>query len=820
MTDPTTATAVPASPEQLPAPGSAIHFVGIGGIGMSGLARLLHRWDYRVSGSDATASEITEALTAEGIAVSIGHADTALARAADLVVITAAVRGGNPEVEVARENGVPVIKRARLLGLLADSRRGVAVAGSHGKSTTSGMLVVALAALGGDPSYAIGAVIGRTGTNAAAGTGAEMVVEADEYDHSFLQLHPDVAIVNNVDYDHPDLFPDQAAYDRAFVDFIGQIRRGGTLVIPGDDEGADRVARAADQSIISVVTFGESPGSDWRLVPVDAGWLAQAPDGERYALTLQVPGTHNARNALAALVVLVALGHDPAAAAAALGTYTGIGRRFEHRGDAAGVTVIDDYAHHPKEVAATIAAAGSRFLGRRIAVAFQPHTYSRTHALLADFADALAAADLAVILDIYAARETDTLGTSAQQLVDLIPNARAGGTVAEASERLASLLRSGDVLLTVGAGTVTALGPLVLERLGTATASDEVAGGILPPVAGTPSPRSRPVRRDHALAGRSAAETVPGADGLKIQRDAAMSLYTTWRIGGPADALIRAADTDQLVAAVRWGRGQGVPVTIFGGGSNLLVPDDGIRGLVVLARTPGDRAEGLVESEDLGDHVRLRVGAQAPLSWTGRYAAERGWAGLDWGVGLPGTVGGATVNNAGAHGTELKDHLSSVTLLGEDGNVREEPASWLDASYRHSRIKSAARPRSEIVLASTFLLPKGDSTALVALADDHARFRRETQPTGACAGSVFANPPGDFAGRLLEDAGLKGFRIGGAQFSPKHANWIVNTDRATAADVRDLIAHAQRTIRERDGIELRVEVERFAPDGSAWADGP
>ena len=210
----------------LPAAGSAIHFVGIGGIGMSGLARLLARWGYPLSGSDTTASEVTEALAAEGIAVTIGHTNVAAAERAALVVITAAVRGENPEVDAARRAGVPVIKRARLLGLLSDARRGIAVAGSHGKSSTCGMLVVALQALGADPSYAIGAVPAQTGTNAAAGTGDEMVVEADEYDYSFLQLHPDWAIITNVDYDHPDIFPDVRAYDRAFADFARNLRGG------------------------------------------------------------------------------------------------------------------------------------------------------------------------------------------------------------------------------------------------------------------------------------------------------------------------------------------------------------------------------------------------------------------------------------------------------------------------------------------------------------------------------------------------------------------------------------------------------------------
>ena len=239
----------------------------------------------------------------------------------------------------------------------------------------------------------------------------------------------------------------------------------------------------------------------------------------------------------------------------------------------------------------------------------------------------------------------------------------------------------------------------------------------------------------------------------------------------------------------------------------MLVGDAGIRGLVMLVRTPGERAADLVTVEDLGDAVRLTVAAQAPLSWTGRYAAERGWAGLDWGVGLPGAIGGATVNNAGAHGTELIDHLERVVILDAGGEIVERPAAWLEAAYRHTIVKAAARPRPWTVLAAVMRLPKGDPAALVRLADEHAAFRKLTQPTGACAGSTFANPEGDYAGRLLEESGMKGFAIGGAMFSPKHANWIVNVGSATAADVRALIETARARVNERAGVELRREVE-------------
>jgi len=199
---------------------------------------------------------------------------------------------------------------------------------------------------------------------------------------------------------------------------------------------------------------------------------------------------------------------------------------------------------------------------------------------------------------------------------------------------------------------------------------------------------------------------------LKVLRDSPMSLHTTWRIGGPADLLVRTPAPDDLRAAVAWAKDEGLPVTVIGGGSNLLVGDGGLRGLVILSRTPGQRAEPFVDADDLGDRIRFRVAAQAPLSWTGRYAAERGWAGLDWGVGLPGTIGGATVNNAGAHGTEQKDHLERVVVLDNDGATRELPASWLEAAYRHTVIKAAPRPRPLHVLTAVFVLPKDDPAEL------------------------------------------------------------------------------------------------------------
>ncbi|HRA48074.1 MAG TPA: UDP-N-acetylmuramate dehydrogenase [Thermomicrobiales bacterium] len=309
---------------------------------------------------------------------------------------------------------------------------------------------------------------------------------------------------------------------------------------------------------------------------------------------------------------------------------------------------------------------------------------------------------------------------------------------------------------------------------------------------------------------------VPGTEKpLKIEQDAPLSRCTTWRIGGPADFQIRATTPDALIAAVQWGNEQGLPITVIGGGSNLLVSDAGLRGLVIISKTIGERSEALLGINPSASGVELTAAAQVPISWIGRYACDQGWQGLDWAVGLPGTVGGATVNNAGAHGTELKDYLVAIRTISLRGEITSSDRTWLTPTYRNTTIKAQPRPRDLVLLDATFHLPHGDTEALMALAEDHARYRKETQPTGACAGSTFANPPGEFAGRLIEAAGLKGYAIGPVSFSAVHSNFIVNAGGGTAQQVLELIVHAQTTVREQFGIELHREIEYLEKEHTA-----
>ncbi len=449
-----------------PAP-ARIHFVGIGGIGMSGLARILHAWGYQVSGSDAVASEQTAALEALGIPVNIGHTDVKRAVSADLLVDTKAARRENPELLAAAQAGVPRVARGELLALIANERRCVAVAGSHGKSTTSAMLVSALRALGRDPTYAVGAVLAETGTNADPGQGDAAIVEADEFDHAFLWLRPDIAVITNVDYDHPDIFLTQEQYDADFAAFATCVRTGGAVILAADDPGCQRLlARSDFPRDIPVITFGETPEAAWQVCPGDNRWLARTPGGETIAFSLRVPGRHNARNALAAAAALAVLGCEPRAAFAALERYGGIRRRFEVKGEARGVLVIDDYGHHPTEIAATLRAARERYPRRRLWAVFQPHTFSRTKALLHEFAAAFADADEVMILEIYPSRETDSLGICADDLRRLMPRQPlAADAPAEAAASLAGLVQPGDVVLTIGAGDVTTVGPYLLTLL-------------------------------------------------------------------------------------------------------------------------------------------------------------------------------------------------------------------------------------------------------------------------------------------------------------------------------------------------------------------
>ena len=450
-----------------------VHFIGIGGAGMSGIARILLARGERVTGSDARESAAVLALRALGAEVHVGHDPAHLPEPPATVVVSTAIRESNPELDAARERGLTVEHRSTALAALTRGRRLAAVTGTAGKTSTTSMLTVALQHCGLDPSFAIGGDLATSGSGAHEGTGDIFVVEADESDASFLAYSPEVAIVTNIEADHLDHYGSPAAYVAAFDEFLGRITPGGTLVTCVDDPGAAALADTARGRGITVRTYGRAEGVDARLVafrPDGSGARITASlDGVEHRLRLPVPGEHMALNALAALLAGVALGAPPEGLLEGLAGFDGVRRRFEFRGRAAGVAVYDDYAHHPTKVAAQLRAARDVAGAGRVVVAFQPHLYSRTREFAREFGAALGLADEVVVLDVYGAREDPEPGVSGALVAENVPlspeHVRFVPRWAEVPAVVAGMARSGDLVITMGAGDVTVLAPEILLEL-------------------------------------------------------------------------------------------------------------------------------------------------------------------------------------------------------------------------------------------------------------------------------------------------------------------------------------------------------------------
>ena len=448
--------------------GPHIHFVGIGGIGMSGLARVLLEAGYPVSGCDRQPNHITDRLAAMGATIHQGHSRDHVV-GVDLLVISSAIPADNPELVVARERGLSVVKRAELLGHLTRGRRTLAVAGTHGKTTTTGLIAWILECAGQDPTVFAGGELLNLDTNAKRGSGSYVVVEADEYDHAFLQLAPELAVITNIEADHPDIFESLEAVVSAFERFLDRVPDDGHIVACVDDP---RV-RALVRGRAGATTYGTQAQAEWWLSAVaengQGGYdFRVRHDGEFVGeFTIRLPGVHNVSNALAAIVAASLLGVDRDVIREGLATFQGTKRRFEVKGTVREIVVVDDYAHHPTEIRATLAAARQRFRGRRLWAVFQPHTYSRTQALMDEFAAAFEDADHVVVTDIYAARERNTLGVQAEDLVERMahPDVRYIPELDEATRYLAFKSRPGDVIITLGAGDVWKVGERLLELL-------------------------------------------------------------------------------------------------------------------------------------------------------------------------------------------------------------------------------------------------------------------------------------------------------------------------------------------------------------------
>lgn len=755
-----------------------VHIVGIGGAGMSAIAILLLSLGHEVSGSDFRESRFTRHVKSLGARVFIGHRPDYI-EGADAVAISSAVRDTNPELRAAREAGIPVLRRSEILALITARWRTVAIAGTHGKTTVSSMLAAALDGAGLNPSYLIGGELNESGSNAHRGTGEILVCEADESDGTFLKLGAEAVVVTNVEPDHLEHYGDFASLKSSFREFLESVRSRPVVCL--EDPGAAEVASGLD-----VVSYGFADdcfyeGRDLKLSRGGARFfIAAGGEGLGY-VQIGLPGRHNALNALGAAAAALELGAGFAGVRRGLAGYQGVGRRFEWRGESNQVTFVDDYAHLPTEVEAALAAAATGGFERVVAV-FQPHLYSRTATYADGFGSALAAADLSVVADVFAAREDPVPGVSGALVADAIRD-HGGDAVyvahrSELAREVAGLLKPGDLCLSVGAGDITTLADELVS---------ELAGGA----------ESDPVAR--------AADRLAEVLRVPPRRDMPLAQLTMYRVGGSAALFVEVEDLDELLAVRAVIHDLAVPPVVVGRGSNMLIADSGFSGIAV------QLGAGFSWVEIDPDAASIRAGASTPLPHLARQAGRAGLAGLEFGVGVPASVGGAVRMNAGGHGSEIVDVLSRAAIvnletdagqaLGDNG-VEERAAADLGLSYRHSNLRSG-----EVVAWAEFSLEPGDPAAIDSRQFQIVNWRKENQPGGpGNAGSVFKNPDGDSAGRLIDSAGCKGLAVGGASVSDVHANFIVTESWARAADVLGVIRAVQERVREVHGIELEPEV--------------
>jgi UDP-N-acetylmuramate--alanine ligase len=447
--------------------GKRIHFIGIGGSGMSGLARIALDDGISVSGSDSKDSSVLSALTTLGARVSRNHSAANITDV-DVVIYSTAISSSNPELVEAERLGIPLLTRAKALALLMDGKVKIAVAGTHGKTTTSSMTTVAFQSCGADPSFAIGGTLSASGSNAHRGTGKFFIAEADESDGSFIEYHPDAAIVTNIEHDHVDFFATPEAVTFAFADFAQTISKDGLLIYCADDHGARELGESLTHC--RTVSYGVTDGSALMIDQIELtaqGSRARALWNSTVVghLELSVPGHHNLLNAAGSLALGLALELHPAQLLSGLASFRGAGRRFELKSTLHGIRIVDDYGHHPTEISVTLDAARRYADNGRVIILFQPHRYSRTKAFLDDFAVALDKADDVTLLEIYAASEQPIPGISASLIVEKMKHGTFLPNFAEAADRVIELARPGDVILTLGAGDVNSLAAIIAEGI-------------------------------------------------------------------------------------------------------------------------------------------------------------------------------------------------------------------------------------------------------------------------------------------------------------------------------------------------------------------
>ncbi len=769
--------------------GATLYLVGIGGCGMSALGHLVLDLGFRVVGSDLETSGFTRGLEQRGATVHRGHAASQLLDARPvLVVYSSAVRLTNPELHAAGELQTPVARRAVLLAALLRRQRGIAVAGMHGKTTTTALLAFALDHLSANPSFAVGACVPQFARHARLSPEATpprvgrepfFVVEADESDGTLGCFQPHHAIVLNVDEEHLDYFANLDAICREFEHF-GRNTTGRLVFCADDSRLAEIYARRPGS-----VSYGFHPLADYRIVPRPAS--AGPSDASRVTLQAfhlwhkgellgefrtRLLGEKNISNAAAVIALLHQLDFKPGEIAPAVAGFEGAARRLQQLFVDARFRVFDDYGHHPEEIRATLRALRP-LGGRRLLVAFQPHRFSRTQQLLAQFAGCFGGAHPLWLTEIYAAGEAEIPGVSGERLADAV---RATGqevvfvrTLPDLRRAVRAAMLPGDVVLFLGAGDITLAAHALAADL-----KDE-----------TVTPNENLLAE---LAARLSAGSV-------VRRDEPLAKRTTLRVGGNADLFVEPASELDLAGTLQFCAAHALKFTLLGRGSNLLIRDGGIRGVVISLGHPN-----FSRLEVVGD--RLHAGAGVKLKQVAIEARRAGLTGLEFVEGIPGSLGGSMRMNAGAMGSWLFDVVERIRFMDHAGAVHERAAGEVTVEYRGCPLF-----RDHIALGAVL---KGQPATAEAVAERMTRFsekRWESQPAAPSAGCIFKNPGTIPAGRLIDELGLKGTRVGGAVVSDVHGNFIVNDRGATARDVLNLIEVIKERARSARGIELETEVE-------------
>ena len=745
-----------------------IHLIGVAGSGMSGIAALLLELRHGVSGSDKVATFETERLQRLGLRFHKGHR-AADASEAELIVYSSAIKIDNPILASARESGKPVVRRAEALAAIMRGKRGIIIAGMHGKTTTSAMTAHMLREGGLHPSHYVGAEIPILGANAHWDRrGEHLVAEGDESDGTLSCFHPEHALILNIEEEHLDFYADLNAIEKVFAQLLEQT--SGAVFYGADDANTCRLCAGRKEAI----SYGFSASADYRAGDIELRDFASVfcvyRRGEKLGqAVLNVPGRHNVQNAVGVIALATELGIPFEKTAASLRKFEHARRRFEIKYASDRFLLVDDYAHHPSEIRATVTTA--RAVGRkRLLTMFQPHRYSRTKALANEFGRAFDDADRVVVTDVYPASETPIPGISGKTIVDAV--AAHGHSGVSYQPRLewvhrdvGNMLEAGDLVLSLGAGNIH-------EQL-SILAADLVIAEKLKSI-------------------------VSEAGDIRLYEP--LSKHTTLRVGGPAQFWVEPRTEDALAELIRFCRRENLPLFVIGRGSNLLVRDGGIRGVVVHPHGGDFNRIDIRDNEIIaGAGVKLKEVA---------YAAKRaGLGGLEFMEGIPGAVGGGLRMNAGAMGAQLFENVVRVRYLDANGEAHEKTRGELEVHYRNFPLLE-----KNFAVSAVFRGGPAPMEEIVRKLNESQEKRQTTQPAAKSAGCIFKNPNICPAGKLVDELGLKNSRVGQARVSEVHGNFIVNDGGATALEMLELIDKIKAAARAQRGIELETEVQIVGED--------